>query len=797
MATQFDTQLQQLYVAYFNRPADPAGLAFYADKLETGATDIAAISASFAQSGEYKAAYNQTTYTGVVTAVYQNLFGHAPDQAGLTLYADALANGSMTVAQMVTWISNGALGADKIAYDSKVQVAVAFTNALDTEAEATAYNNADAQAAAKEMLSGIKTAAQATAAVEPTALDAAVAAVIKAGTPFTLESGLAALGAAQEARADFLEEQDATATEIGDAVREARSDLADQIDDTGFAGASVGVQAALIADQTDYNAEALEDANARLETAQANVAKVAGLSDAVVSATAAATAADAAADAASEAAGTYDIAQNTFEVRNSTATVAGTALDGNLVITNATGATIASTNATTGVVTIASGVTAANYVGLQEFVAAANATVAAQADAEAAADAALIAEFQVAVLENSTVALTGFSFTETDPGATVTVGEIADELAASAAATTTAGSANYTALRGQIATFISNNGTPLADAVVAAEEGGLAQAQAAVAAVTGLRQALAWDAAQDKTIDAATVVTTAAVLDIDTDGNVTIDNNGTDEPIATISTTAGATLGKLVVAEDVVVGTYSGLAAYIAAFNAEVDALNAFNTVSATDGEGAATSLINANSGANGAVTALNAQQNAIDAAPADTTGSTAYAAYIAALGVNGAQDRVEGLAEAVAALEEAQAVADELKSYDDAITAATADFADHDFNAPVTLGAAAFGRTGTDIFVVDTDGTVNTSTVANFGRSGDDVLFVGSGYTFNSGDVTKTTTGNPGVLEVFFTQSGNNTIVTVEKESYGSNTGTEMIKITLTGVDAADLSFENGIISL
>jgi hypothetical protein len=797
MATQFDTQLQQLYVAYFNRPADPAGLAFYADKLATNATTIEAISASFAASAEYKAAYNQTTFTGVVTAVYQNLFGHAPDQAGLTLYADALANGSMTVAQMVTWISNGALGADKIAYDSKVQVAVAFTNALDTEAEATAYNNADAQAAAKEMLSGIKTAAQATAAVEPTALDAAVAAVIKAGTPFSLESGLAALGAAQEARAEFLEEQDTTVAAIGRAVDTAEAKLAEQIDNDAFANASTGVQAALIADQTEYNADALEAANDDLEDAQEAVAEVDGLADAIVTMTAAEAAVEEADDAAEEATDNYDIAVNTFQVRTG-GTVAVTAGDlSTLSITNDDAEVIASFDADAGVVVLADDVDATAYTGLQALIDAANASLAADAEASAAADAYLIAQLQVAILENADSALVEgsaagqFDFTVTTPGTTITFSAIADELAAVAASGNTTAYTNFVA---DIQAFIDANDTVLADAVVAAEQGGLAQAQAAVAAVPGLRQALALRDADLATTAAADDVTTD--LDINTTtGVVTFDNGTTVENIAVIGT--GANAGKLVLADDVDAADYDGLAEYIAAFNAEVDALAAYNATSAADGAGAATALIGAQTGAGLPVTLLAAQEAAIELAPANTTANaTAYAAYIAALGVNGAQDRVDGLAEAVADLEEAQAVATELASLNAAVKAAEDDFAAHDFNAPVNLGLSAFGRTGTDIFVVDVENTtITTSTIANFGRSGDDVLYVGSGYTLNEGDVTKA--GNAGVMEVFFTQQGNNTIVTIEKESYGSNTNSELIKVTLTGVDADDLSFENGIISL
>jgi len=786
MATQFDTQLQQLYVAYFNRPADPDGLAFYADKLATGATDIAAISASFAQSGEYKAAYNQSTYTGVVDAVYQNLFGHAADSAGRALYADALANGSMTVAQMVTWISGGALGADKIAYDSKVQVAVAFTNSLDAT-EAAAYNSAAAQTAAKELLSTIKTAEQATAAVVPATLDASVAAVIKAGTPFSLESGLAALGAAQAAKAEFLKEEDTTVAAINKAVSDANTVLVKQIDADNFATASVAVKAALIADQIEYNDEALEDASTVYEAAQAKVVAVTGLADAIAASTSAAEAVKGATTASNEATGTFNIAANTFEIRNVGAEVNGSAVAKNLVITNAAGVTIASSNATTGAVTIATGVKAADYAGLQAVVDAAIADSAAAADAQAARDAALIAEFRVAVLENPTAEFTGFEYELTTPGETVTVDEVADELAADAAA----GDVNYGLLRTAIQNFINNpaNTTPLADAVFAAEQGGLAQAKAAVADVVGLAQALAL---RDATT-AATQAETALDLDLDVVGGKVVLASDNTKVIAEANATSN---GKLVIGSTVT-EQYDGLTAYVSAFNKQVDALTAYNATTAVDGATAATQLIADNTGAGEAVTVLNTQQGYVDAAPADTTGSVAYANYIKALGVNGAQDRVEDLADAVADLEEAQAVATELKSFDDAIAAATADFADHDFNAPVTLTAAVSGRTGTDIFIVDTDGTVNTSLVSNFGRSGDDVLFVGSGYTFNAGDVTKTTTGDAGVLEVFFTQSGNNTIVTIEKESYGSNTGTEMIKVTLTGVDAADLSFENGIISL
>ncbi|WP_311964520.1 hypothetical protein, partial [Acinetobacter baumannii] len=82
-------------------------------------------------------------------------------------------------------------------------------------------------------LSTIKTDAQATAAIVPATLDAGIAAVIKAGVPFSLESGLAALGAADKATADFLADAeivDADGDEIEDvdaAAIEANVTMAD------------------------------------------------------------------------------------------------------------------------------------------------------------------------------------------------------------------------------------------------------------------------------------------------------------------------------------------------------------------------------------------------------------------------------------------------------------------------------------------------------------------------------------------------------------------------------------------
>lgn len=180
MATTYHTAIQKLYVAYFNRPADVDGLNYWEGVVEAAKGDTAAVSAEFAKSAEYKAAFAGMNEKAAVTQVYKNLFGTTPDTAGLNYWATLLADGKITIDNVVTQIAGGALGADKTTYDNKVSAAVAFTNELDTPAEQLAYAKPGAAAAAKAFISSISTPASLTAAMVPATLKATVAAVVDA-----------------------------------------------------------------------------------------------------------------------------------------------------------------------------------------------------------------------------------------------------------------------------------------------------------------------------------------------------------------------------------------------------------------------------------------------------------------------------------------------------------------------------------------------------------------------------------------------------------------------------------------
>lgn len=796
MATQFDTQLQQLYVAYFNRPADPDGLAFYAGHLTTGATTLAAISASFAASAEYRAEYNQVTNAGVVTAVYQNLFGHAPDAAGLAFYTKALDDRTMTVDTMVTWIANGAQSTDKTAYESKVNVAVAFTNALDTAEEKAGYNVPAAQEAAKEMLAGITTAAQATTAIA--GIDAQVDAVIDAGVPFSLQTGLAALDASQKAIADFLEENELEAAEVATNVTKAEGAIGELVADPLYGTTTnAGVKAALLAAQVEQNAADLEAANEVATDAREAVASVKGLDNAIAAATSADEAVTDVEEALAAAATNAASAQSNLTIRNTTLTVAAnTSLEaGNLRITD--GAKVVA-EIVDGELVVNKDITAAaaaKYTGLAAFITAGNEYLSAEADLEGAQDAELLANLQVEMLDRSAGSLTAttFTFIETKPAvaATPTYAEVLDELSARTAKGTEA------ALVGQINAFIGANTTERADDLMAAEKGTLGVAQDRVAAIEGLSEA--GEAREEAAADllAATQADTAAQTAFDSarttflgantgttvnaNGTVTFDNAGTIEQVIVLNNTTG----NLEYAPGVTAASYTGLSNLLAVGNTNLDTDAALTLATAAN-----TSAINAVNAIQGGAAALQALAT-VEASVANPNLTEAQRVEI--LGTAGAQAAIDALTEAQDDLEAAQAIEAQYESLIEARDAAIAKFEANDFNEPQMLdGVTAFGRTGSDIFVV---GEADTVSITNFGRSGDDVLFVGSGYTLNEGDVTKD--GVATALEVFFTQRGNNTIVTIETEAYGSNAGTDLVQITLAGVDADDLTFANGIISM
>lgn len=180
------SMVQELYVAYFSRPADPKGLAFWVHNLENQIVTHDVIAASFAQTAEYKTAYFEVDKTVLVNEIYDNLFGRPAEQRGLDFWVNALETGAMTVDNMVTTVAAGAQGSDQIAFNYKVWVATAFTDRVDTPQEIDAYHGDAANMIAINYLAGVKDMMSGELSRDPGSIDLAIARMN--GSPFGHEA---------------------------------------------------------------------------------------------------------------------------------------------------------------------------------------------------------------------------------------------------------------------------------------------------------------------------------------------------------------------------------------------------------------------------------------------------------------------------------------------------------------------------------------------------------------------------------------------------------------------------------
>lgn len=183
MATSLD-DIQGLYIAYFNRPADYRGLKFWQDAADK-AGGINVVANAFAASNEYTVLFANKTNIQIIDQIYLNLFGRHAELDGLNFWSDALDKKILGVGNIAYQIMKGAhdtVGGfqDATAVASKVAAATAFYNALDTGVEATAYDDAKAQAVVKTWLAGITDTATKDAATSPAGLTAITQAAVDA-----------------------------------------------------------------------------------------------------------------------------------------------------------------------------------------------------------------------------------------------------------------------------------------------------------------------------------------------------------------------------------------------------------------------------------------------------------------------------------------------------------------------------------------------------------------------------------------------------------------------------------------
>lgn len=157
MATTHTSTVTALYLAFYGRPADPAGLAYWAEQLAKAGGNADAIKAFFADSDEAKVRFGSDTAAERVSQIYQQLFNRAPEADGLNYWVEVIGKGQASVADVAFTILNGARGADLSLSSLRQQAADSFTTQV--QASGSAYSGVAAVEAARVLVRAVTPAA--------------------------------------------------------------------------------------------------------------------------------------------------------------------------------------------------------------------------------------------------------------------------------------------------------------------------------------------------------------------------------------------------------------------------------------------------------------------------------------------------------------------------------------------------------------------------------------------------------------------------------------------------------------
>lgn len=159
MATTHTSTVTALYLAFYGRPADPAGLSYWAEQLAKADGNIDAIKAFFANSEEAQVRFGSDTAAERVTQIYQQLFNRAPEADGLAYWVDVISKGHASVADVAITILKGAQKTDLDLSTLRQQASDAFTTQV--AATGSAYNGIAAVETARVLVQAVTAGASA------------------------------------------------------------------------------------------------------------------------------------------------------------------------------------------------------------------------------------------------------------------------------------------------------------------------------------------------------------------------------------------------------------------------------------------------------------------------------------------------------------------------------------------------------------------------------------------------------------------------------------------------------------
>ncbi len=141
-AVAYSDTVQKIYIGYYQRPADPGGLIYWAGKLDSAGGSFAEIIEAYANSAESLALYgtiNNSNISTVVNGIYYALFGRGPEPGGLSYYVNGFNSGQFTAATIMLNVLYGAQNEDLQSVNNKLTAANLFTMTINPELDGTNF----------------------------------------------------------------------------------------------------------------------------------------------------------------------------------------------------------------------------------------------------------------------------------------------------------------------------------------------------------------------------------------------------------------------------------------------------------------------------------------------------------------------------------------------------------------------------------------------------------------------------------------------------------------------------------
>ena len=82
--------IQKAYIAYYGRPADPAGLKYWTGRLQENGGDLSAIMEEFGNSQEFESRFGEFDDESLVNNLFQQIIGRDADPDGLNFYTEQI-----------------------------------------------------------------------------------------------------------------------------------------------------------------------------------------------------------------------------------------------------------------------------------------------------------------------------------------------------------------------------------------------------------------------------------------------------------------------------------------------------------------------------------------------------------------------------------------------------------------------------------------------------------------------------------------------------------------------------------